>query len=299
MISVCIPVYNYDISILVRDIHDQASKTGVNFEIVLIDDDSRIFYKEKNRELARLEGVVYEELEKNVGRSRIRNLLAAKARFPYLIFMDCDSQCPDQHYVKRYLDAAHGDMVVCGGRSYLSESPEDDTYLHWLYGTHREVRSCKERMKRPNHHFMTNNFMISSSLFAGFAFNENLQGYGHEDTLLGYELLQNNIEIQHIENPLIHVGLDSAEAFLKKTAQGTKNLLIISEFPGCRGNLAEMIKLLRTYLCIRKWGLAGIIATLFSVSKKKLEKNLTGRSPKLIYLDLYKLGSICQNASRG
>ena len=56
--------------------------------------------------------------------------------------------------------------------------------------------------------------------FKKISFNERLSGYGHEDTLFGYELNKNNIQIHHIDNPVLNGHLDTNEAFLLKTEEG-------------------------------------------------------------------------------
>ena len=37
----------------------------------------------------------------------------------------------------------------------------------------------------------------------------------------------NKIEFLHIENPLIHKGLDDNETFIRKTEEGTRNLYLL------------------------------------------------------------------------
>jgi glycosyltransferase involved in cell wall biosynthesis len=294
MISICIPVYNYDVRELVHDLHRQSTATGVAFEILLYDDASVESFKTLNRECTSLPHLYLNELTRNVGRSCIRNLLAKRAKYPWLIFMDCDSECPDGQYISRYISNNGQEGVVCGGRIYRKEPPQDDTYLHWLFGTKREVRPCADRAKKPNHSFMTNNFMISASIMKKIRFNESLLGYGHEDTLFGLDLLKNNIRIRHIDNPLIHVGLQSSREFLDKTREGTRNLLKVYSIVKRDRDLPEMVKLLKTWAFLRSLRLcypAGVILKRF---EPVLERNLTGKDPRMLYLDLYKLGLICR-----
>lgn len=293
MISICIPVYNYDIRSLVKNLHQQATNAAIPYEILLIDDGSQEIYRQKNKECMALDNVLLEELESNTGRSRIRNMLAKKARFPWLIFMDCDSACPDNQYLQRYLDHTRDEGVICGGRSYLPEPSTDQTYLHWLFGTKREVKPYHLRAQKPNHSFMTNNFMISSKIMTRIGFNESLRGYGHEDTLFGLELLKNNIKITHIDNPLLHIGLQSADEFLAKTKEGTNNLLAIYRMVNKDKALMEMVKLLRAWQFMRKLGLCKFTGAMFRVFEPTMIKNLTSHHPNLFMLDLYKLGSIC------
>jgi hypothetical protein len=69
--------------------------------------------------------------------------------------------------------------------------------------------------------------MIKKEIFDKTHFNDKLYNYGHEDTLLGFELMLAGITIEHINNPVLHGGLVTNEEFLKKTVSGIQNLLII------------------------------------------------------------------------
>jgi len=298
MLSICIPIYNYDVRQLVRDLHRQASDAGVDFEILLADDGSQPQYLELNRECATLSNTHLKELQKNGGRSRIRNLLAQWAMHPWLVFMDCDSQCPDNRFIQRYLDNLDDALIVCGGRTYRSVPPQDGTLLHWLFGTQREVKPATIRARKPNHSFMTNNFVISSQLMKEITFNESLIGYGHEDTLFGLELLKKQIHIKHIDNPLIHVGLQNAEEFLSKTREGTRNLLKIYNIVKRDKNLPQMVKLLKTWAFLRKTGLCRPFGNIMKSLEPAIIKNLKCPQPRLIYLDLFKLGCICRQTVR-
>jgi glycosyltransferase involved in cell wall biosynthesis len=294
VLSICIPIHNYDIRDLVQHLHRQATHAKIPFEILLVDDCSLDSFKAKNISCKSLKNVKWLALEKNVGRSRIRNLLAQIAEYPWLIFMDCDSQCPDDQYIQRYLEHTINDGIVCGGRIYHPTPPDDDTYLHWLFGTRREVKDHTIRARKPNHSFMTNNFMISAHVLKHIAFNESLLGYGHEDTLFGVELLRKNINIRHIHNPLIHVGLQNANEFLHKTKEGTRNLLKVYSIVKRDKALPEMVKLLKVWAIIRNLGLCRITGQILRYFEPAIVRNLKGRRPILFLLDLYKLGSICR-----
>lgn len=101
MLSVLIPIYNYDCRRLINSLSAQAENLDVEYEILAFDDGSSLFLEE-NREVKNLPHVVYRELGKNIGRSAIRNLLADEARYPYLVFMDCDMQVVSDSYLKNY-----------------------------------------------------------------------------------------------------------------------------------------------------------------------------------------------------
>ena len=62
----------------------------------------------------------------------------------------------------------------------------------------------------------------NSAVLKDQGFNPLISGYGHEDTLFGFELEQNGIVIRHIDNPVLNAHLDSNTQFLYKTDAGPK-----------------------------------------------------------------------------
>ncbi|MDR3218824.1 MAG: glycosyltransferase [Dysgonamonadaceae bacterium] len=290
MLSICIPIYNYDVSLLVRDLHLQAGKTGRPFEILLMDDASDEAFEKKNRALA-LDNVRYIQLDKNIGRAKIRNRLAGEARYPYLLFMDCDSAVSSDLYIENYIPHCEPQIVCYGGRKYADKKPDDATYLRWKYGVERECFPAAERRKNPDLGFCTNNFLIHRPLFEKVKFDESLDGYGHEDTFFGLELQAKCIHIRHIDNPLIHIGLESAAIFIEKTENGIINLqrmekLLAVQYPEHLGHS----RLTRTKLRLQKLHLIKPAAWLFKLARKAMKKHLSGKNPSLRIFDLYKLG---------
>lgn len=91
MLSILIPVYNYDVRSLVGDLAKQCLEASIPFEILCYDDHSQEEFDRINQKVIQLEGVTYFRLAKNVGRSMIRNHLAQVARYDHLLFLDCDS----------------------------------------------------------------------------------------------------------------------------------------------------------------------------------------------------------------
>ena len=92
MLSILIPTYNYNIFPLVTELVNQAKVLKIEFEIITIDDGSNQFQIE-NHKINHLENCSYTVLSNNIGRSSIRNLLAKKAKFKWLLFLDADGIC--------------------------------------------------------------------------------------------------------------------------------------------------------------------------------------------------------------
>jgi glycosyltransferase involved in cell wall biosynthesis len=293
VLSICIPIYNYNVGRLVQDLHNQAASAGFPFEILLIDDASDEKFRKLNRSIE-LEKLRYIQLYENIGRSKIRNRLAEEAVFPYLLFMDCDSAVFSSLYIQNYTRFFESEIVCCGGRIYEDKAPADSTRLRWKYGVKRECTPAAKRSRNPNAGFISNNFLIHKSLFDKVEFNTGLDGYGHEDTLFGLELLGRGIMVRHIDNPLIHLGLETASVFLGKTENGIANLYRIELL--LREKYPEYIRhsrLMRSKLLLQKFHLTGCVSKLFNLIHRQMKRYLLKGKPSLLIFDLYRLGLLC------
>ena len=295
MISILIPVYNCNIVSLVYELHNQAAIASVAMEIIVVDDCSSELLRDQNKDVKKLPGVTFTELERNIGRASIRNKLAGMATYPTLLFMDCDSEVPDRDYIKKFLPFCGKDVVVCGGRIYRPVPPDEpEMMLRWLYGIKREQLPVDVRSKDPYHSFMTNNFLISSSILSKIQFDESLVQYGHEDTLFGFELKKRGIPVIHIQNPLIHTGLEITREFLRKTREGIENLVILVAQGKIDREGFEDIRILRAYNKMYRFGLVNLYLKFFYQFERSILKNLMGINPNLFGFDLYKLAVLAK-----
>jgi len=285
MLSILIPVYNFDLRNLVETLNRQCLACQMEFEILCYDDCSDEKYKKINREIQQLEGVRYRELPKNLGRAKIRNVLGKVARFPYLLFMDCDSKVVRKDFIEKYLIHLKPNVLVYGGRSYSSNPPRDSRlFFHWHYGRQREQTSPEHRKIAPWHSFMTNNFLIPKTLFLEIQFDDSLRQYGHEDTLFGMELKSRSIPIIHIDNPLQHIGLEPTEVSLEKSKKAMQNLLFLKE----KNPLIDS-RLLRSFDKFRKRNLLRPLAYFYLRFEPLFLKNFQSKRPSLRLFDFYKL----------
>ena len=124
MLSICIPVYNVDVTDLVTQLIGQAEVINLTYEVCIFDDGSNQSFKDKNRVLTQYYHVVYVELEKNLGSAAIRNELASRAKFNNLLFIDSDSGIPNDYLAKYKSHLTTSFNIVCG-RAY---SPHTDAF---------------------------------------------------------------------------------------------------------------------------------------------------------------------------
>jgi glycosyltransferase involved in cell wall biosynthesis len=284
-LSVLIPVYNYDVVPLVKSLLEQCRSLTSRFEICLYDDGSKEKYRLKHRYLNEYPEVRYVELRQNIGRAAIRNLLAQEANNKYLLFLDNDSGLPDNDFIKRYWeDPADADVVI-GGTIYNEQRPSDIFMLRWRYGKAREEKPARERNKHPYRSLTLNNMLIKRTVFLAHPLDTSLEGYGHEDTRFGWELQRLGVKIRHIDNPVIHLGLEPAVDFLKKTKQAVKNL---HQLYMLEGDLPDS-SLVRVYKKLKGAKARRAFMLAFRPFKPMILQNLKSPEPNLTYFDLYKL----------
>ncbi len=293
MISICIPVYNFNVTELVKSLQEEAETLNIPYEILISDNNSEEKFREENSLLSALPNVNYMQSEINLGRTGNRNLLFKTSKFSYILFMDCDSKVVKKDYLKNFLPYCIPGIVCSGGRAYLDEPVEDKFLLHDRVGKAKESFSAEQRSKNPNNSFMSCNFLIDKRIFDVVKFDERLQGYCNEDTLFGIELKKKGIIIQHIDNPLYHIGLEPADVFLSKIEDGLRNYHKINQLYNNDPVFIDSCKILKLQKYLKIFYLHKVCKSLFSTFRKKMYNHLTGANPHLSIYDLYKLGYLC------
>jgi glycosyltransferase involved in cell wall biosynthesis len=287
-LSILIPVFNREVAALVASLLAQVADWSGPVEIRLLDDGSAAGYRASNAALASLLGVYYEELPANVGRAAIRNQLAARAQYEWLLLLDNDSLLPDKQFLARYAQAMQEQpaALFIGGTTYEATPPADPAlYLRWHYGRCREMRLATTRQRDPSGQLAINNAFLKKELLHRFPLDERLSGYGHEDTRFGLELAQAGIAVYHLDNPVLHDGLEPAATFLAKSHQAVRNLAQVLRTDG----LGADTRLARTAARLRATGLADPARATLATLAPALRRHLLGARPSLRALDLLKL----------
>ncbi|MFP4365659.1 MAG: glycosyltransferase family 2 protein [Bacteroidales bacterium] len=292
MISVCIPVYNSEVSGLVDSLIRQGLAAGIPFEIIAIDDYSDTGFRKCNQK--ELAGFRYIALERNIGRAKIRNLFLEYAKYDKLLFLDCDSVIISEEFLQKYINKINQDFskVICGGTVYEAKAPPLKKRLRWKYGINREVSPPSVRNKHPYRHFRSNNFLIDREVFKKLKFDERIAGYGHEDTLFAYDLQKNNISLLHTDNPVKHHVHESNREFIAKTRNSISNLIQITGYAGKDVDFIRNIRILRVYKKIKDYSLRGITGFVFVVCGPVIEFVLVRGGAWLWLYDFYKLGHL-------
>jgi len=294
-ISLLIPVFDYDIVAFVHSMKSAMEKVPELCEILIGDDGSSPEFRTKYQSLEAKEvKVIVSDI--NIGRAAIRNKLALEAKGDFLLFIDADAMLPGtaEAYILKWIPMMAVSRVICGGILYKDSAPGDpDKLLRWKYGKMKEQIKASERNKRPHASFTTFNVLIDKSVFSKIRFNEELKKYGHEDTLLAYQLKKAGIDILHIDNALMHEGLESNKDFLSKTKFGIENLSKLYDSATDKKSFSETVRILKIYNRLRFFRLTRILAKIFIIYRDRMEIKLDSSRISLRLFEFYKISMFC------
>ena len=291
MLSILIPTYNYNVLPLVLELKKQCEISKIEFEILVQDDASNSDFNIENEKINKLEHCSFSSNSENLGRAKNRNLLAYKAKFSCLLFLDADTFPIHKNLISNYiLEINDSEKIVYGGIRYQEEKPPKEKLLRWVYGKKREALPVEQRNKNIYLSFLTLNFLIDKDVFKTVSFNEFIPNLRHEDTLFSYELKKNKIPLKHIENPVYHLGIDDFDKALQKEHESLlalKNLIDKGLLP------KDYVKLSKLFSTIKSLKLKWLVAFSFKIIKPILLKNSSSFNPSLFLFDLYRIGYLC------
>ena len=285
MLSILIPTRDYTCYQLVADLHAQAEELGIPYEILVAEDGSRsqvsIIANHKMTELSHCRHIVNKE---NVGPANIRNQLAREARFSWILFIDCDAKVETADFLATYYQQMGKADVVAGGLLHQKENHDPHRSLRFKYEKDADLhRSAAERNLNPYDKFTPFNVMMRRSTFLCILFDKDCREYGYEDALFGVELKKRGISILHIDNPLIHMGLDTNERFIEKTEQALRTLKTLGE------RMEQHSHVGRTYRMFQRFRATWMLQCTYKIFGSAIHRNLLSPHPSLFLFSFYKL----------
>ena len=290
MLSILIPVYNYNIYPLALELQKQCIECGIVFEILCQDDASQSILNEFNENVNALSNCSFVSLKKNLAHRENRNSLAEQAKFEYLLFVDGDSIIIRDDYINKFISNLYDFDVVYGGRLHPENCPSKNQKLRWKYGRFIEDKSAENRKKKPYPSVLFNNTIIKKECFNQVKFDTHLKKYGHDDTQVSYQLSLLQAKVNHIENVVEHGDIDINSVYLKKTKESLENLIVLYE---AKKIDVAFVKMLRLYDFLRKTKSTFIIAKIHFVLERALVRNLIGNNPNLLLFNWFRIGYLC------
>ena len=285
-LSILIPMYNADPRLMARELCHQAQMIrDLDYEMIVVDDCSTdTDVMERCQEIGQWPHCRFMALEENIGRARIRNLLASLASKEWLLFLDCDMQLPGDQFLHNYL-VSKGEEVVDGGFGVVENLAMARCNLRYIYEWNAlPHHTFEQRSSNPYRSFRTTNFMIRRDLMLNHPFDERFLHYGFEDVLFGKELKKAGIDICHIDNPMMLADLEPNDVFTAKTEEALRTL---SQF---RNELRGYSQLLTVVEGIHIAPVRWLICLWHWLFGRLERRNLCGKHPSLLIFKLYKLG---------
>lgn len=284
-ISVCIPVYNFDVNDLVFALHSEISNKNLPVDVLMIDDASSPQFQDHIKSALRFaQNSIF--LTENKGRSVARNLFLSIAKGDYLLFLDCDVKITDQNFLENYL-------------SEIESSPKTDLFyggftvdenfknLRNFYSKKREIST--DFGSKDFNTFKTANFLIKRDVFRKFPFNEKMRQYGYEDYLFAKILEENKIDYSYINNPVMHMDYSGNQDFLDKIDLAMDSLFLLSKDTFYQQKIKD-IKIYKASQMLSQMCLERVFLKFFYLIEDKVTKNLLSINPNIFLFDLYKLG---------
>ena len=284
-LSILIPTYNDRCKLLVDELRQQAEQTDIDYEILVADDgstDEDVI--RENSEISQWEHCQFLRQPSNIGRAAIRNVLAQKAQYPHLLFIDSDMTLQRSDFIDQYVMMEEAD-VVDGGVSIGGDADALKGNLRYRYEKAAEhEHTADKRQQNPYHDFHTANFLIRRDLMLAHPFDERFRYYGYEDVLFGKQLRADHITITHIDNPMGFCTFESNPDFVAKTEEGLRTL---RQF---RDELRGYSRLLTLIEGIHIPLILSLIRLSHRLFGGLIRRNLCSPHPSLRLFSLYKLG---------
>mgnify|MGYP000153297481 CR=1 FL=1 len=243
ILSILVPFYRDDPSGLVRALAGQyADLESGAAELILYDDGSAD---------SELTGRVETALEAwpgpaglilggvNKGRAAARNALAEAATAPHLLFLDADMLPSDSYFVCRWLNAARGRPDIVFGGFQVPDRVAPESALHRAFSASGDCLDARARNRNPAQYVCTSNLLVRADVLRAAPFDAGFSGWGWEDSEWAARAAA-QFRIDHIDNPAIHLGLESADTLLTRFRDSAVNYArFVSRHPDLAATLGS------------------------------------------------------------
>ena len=291
MLSILIPTFNTDCLCLVTDLQKQCEELQAqyentfDYEIIVGDDASTDEATVTRNEMIEfLPNCEFVRMETNVGRACLRNWLIDYSHFDYVLLLDADAEVTSDNFLWKYWTARQENAVIVGGLSTpLSATKGCELRLKYELAAEK-LRTLPFRQKRPYEFFSTFCVMFHRPVFNQVQFDARITEYGYEDALMGVRLSELNIPVIHIDNPLLHTGINDNESFLCNSEAALRTLSMLGE------PMTNKARVSQSYNKLVKWKLKPLFLCFYRIGKGAMRKNLLSHRPSLFIFNLYKLG---------
>lgn len=250
-LSILIPFFKDDATALVTALSEQEASRS--FEIVLVDDgtgDNDLTNKLSNQIDASETPLSLITLGENQGRSAARNHLQQAARADWILFLDADMRPTSTQFLQTYLDVIESDEadVIFGGFTVEEAAENKDGELHRALSAISDCLPLEERKAAGPQFVASSNLCLKKSVITDNPFDDGFKGWGWEDSEWAARISQSH-RLLHIDNPALHLGLESTDTLLNRFKNSGSNYVRFTEK---HPDLAKTLKLYRLSKTLKK-----------------------------------------------
>lgn len=286
MLSILIPIYNYNVRELLTEIHRQAVETGIEFEIICFDDNSDKHLPNNIKTEKALGNTKIIHSKSNQGRIQARKELCKTSKFNWLLYLDADVIPKHNTFIKEYVNKLNLEIdAIFGGLAYLDSKPNNQAILRWKYGKKFEEVDAHKRNLNPYQIINSANFLIKKNTFKKVISQIKENRYGL-DNYFAALLKQQNFKVLHINNAVYHLGLEYSSTYLNKIEDSIETLLWAFYSKKMHGHSN---KLLNAFAQIKKLRLNYVVLLFHYLFHPIIRKNVLGKNPNMNLLQLYKV----------
>lgn len=177
---------------------------------------------------------------RNRGRAAARNALTdAAGDTPYLLFLDADMVPDGPDFLVRWMEELRQRPDVCFGGFTAPESCARERALHRAFSVQGDCVNAAVRMRNPAQYVFTSNLLVRAQVLRDVAFDNGFSGWGWEDSEWAARVRQ-SFAIRHIDNPAVHLGLETADCLLARFRDSAGNYArFVTRHPELAASLAS------------------------------------------------------------
>ena len=225
-LSILIPFFRDDARILLASL-DAQDVTPDAVEILLMDDGSDSAALTASTQgfvdAMRLPATLH-SAPNNRGRSVTRNALQDAARADWVLFLDADMRVDHPDFLSRYLDAIAADEadILFGGFDVEDVAADSDTDLHRVLSGSSDCLTAAERELAGAQFVASSNLCVRKAVLEAEPFDDSFSGWGWEDSEWAARVSK-QYRLRHLDNPAVHLGLESTDTLLSRFATSGPN----------------------------------------------------------------------------
>ncbi len=251
VLSVLIPFYKDNPLALLKALGTLEGREST--EIILYDDGSKMpVINSGLKQLAKTMdiSITLIEAQANKGRSFARNALKQRAGADWILYLDADMRPTQPDFLNLYLEeiAKGNSDIVFGGFEVLKQSNDKDKELHRVFSEKSDCLDAATREKAGPQFVCSSNLCVRKAVLDAEPFDAEFSGWGWEDSEWAARVSQ-DYTLKHIDNPALHLGLESVDSLLSRFANSGANY---RRFTNAHPELAKSLTLYKLSQRLRR-----------------------------------------------